>query len=46
MTECVLIKAFKQSLSFSDVRVWCWLLEHINFDSCQARVGDTQQGQW
>ena len=32
LTECVLIKGFKQtlSLSFSDVRVWSWLLKHLS----------------
>ena len=34
------------SLSLFDVRVWSWLLEHINFDSCLARVADTEQGEW
>ena len=36
MTECILIRA----QSVSDVGGWSWLLEHINLDSCQARVGD------
>ena len=47
MTEYVLIKSFKQSLthSLSDVGVWSRLLEHIKSDSYQAKVGDTDWGQ-
>ena len=36
---------FLLSLSLSDVGVWSWLLEHINFDCCPARVGDIECGQ-
>ena len=36
---------FLLSLSLSDVGVWGRLLEHINFDSCLARVGDIESGQ-
>ena len=53
MTECVLTKGFKQSLSHSvsvSLRLRCksWLLEHVifEFDSCQTRVGDIEQAQW
>ena len=49
MTEYVLIKNFKQSLSLthslSDVGVRSRLLEHIKSDSSQAKVGDTDWGQ-
>ena len=49
MTECVLIKGFKQSLlcsvSVSLMSGYGWLLEHVIFDSCQARVGDIKRGQ-
>ena len=49
MTECILIKGFKQSLPHSvsvSLMLGCEVvfLEH-NFDSCQARVGDTEQCQ-
>ena len=53
MTECVLVKGSGQSLCLSlslflsdAVGVWSGLLEHINLDCCQARVGDTERGQW
>ena len=50
VTECILIKGFKQSLHCSVrpsnyVRMSSHLLEHINFDRCQARVGDIEWGQ-
>ena len=34
------------SLSLSDARVWSCLTEHINFESCQARVSAIEWGQW
>ena len=34
------------TLCLSDVRVLYWSLEHVNFDSYQAKVGDMEWGQW